>query len=84
MLTPAFDSLLTLWEQAIARKLSTGAGQTLSRDERTLLGFLDGTVQPRWAIACSAGAQRALDVAIRSTRVMMMAHIEPAMPGSAA
>ena len=84
MLSPAFDSLLTLWEQAIARRLSTGYGQALSRDERTLLGFLDGTVQPRWAVACSAGAERALDVAIRSTRVMMMAHIDPAMPGAAA
>lgn len=84
MLSPAFDSLLTLWEQAIARRLATGCGQALSRDERTLLGFLDGTVQPRWAVACSVGTERALDAAIRSTRVMMMAHIEPSMPEAAA
>lgn len=70
MLAPVFDSLMTLWEAALGRKITVG-GVTLSEDELLLLGLLDGSRPRRACIDCAEGAASALDCAICSTRMMM-------------
>lgn len=70
MLAPVFDSLMTLCEAALGRKIAVG-GAALSEDERLLLGLLDGSRQRRACIDCAEGAASALDCAICSTRIMM-------------
>ena len=70
MLAPVFDSLLTLCEAALGRRITVG-GVTLSDDEHLLLGLLDGSMPRRACIDCAEGAASALDCAICSTRIMM-------------
>jgi len=71
MLTPTFDSLMTLCEGALRRPITTGRGHALSRDETMLIGMLDGSVARRDCIECAGGPARALDSAIECTRIMM-------------
>jgi hypothetical protein len=71
MLTPVLDSLMTLWESALARPVATGSGRILSPDEAMLLGLLDGSVPRHACVACPAGPGRALDCAIATTRIMI-------------
>jgi hypothetical protein len=71
MLTPAFDSLMALCESALRRPIATGNGPDPSRDEAMLIGMLDGSLPRRDCIECPTGPGRALDSAIRSTRIMM-------------
>lgn len=70
MLAPVFDSLMTLGEAALGRKIAVG-GAILSDDERLLIGLLEGDKPGRAAIARSEGMAAALGCAIRSTRIMM-------------
>ncbi|WP_159981957.1 MULTISPECIES: hypothetical protein [unclassified Novosphingobium] len=72
MMTPAFDSLMALCESALSRPFATGTGRDLSRDEAMLIGLLDGSVPQEDCIDCPTGTARALDSAIRSTRIMMV------------
>ena len=69
MLAPVFDSLLTLCEAALGRKIAVG-GAAPSGDEHLLLGLLDGSQLRHARIACSEGMAAAFDCAIRSTRIM--------------
>lgn len=70
MLAPVFDSLMTLCEAALGRKIAVG-GALPSEDEHLLLGLLDGSKPRRACIDCAQGAATALDCAICSTRIMM-------------
>jgi len=70
MLAPVFDSLMTLCEATLGRKIAVG-GAALSEDERLLLGLLDGSESRRAGIDCATGAASALDCAVRSTRLML-------------
>ena len=75
MLAPVFDSLMSLCETALGRKIAVG-GTALSDDEHLLLGLLDGS-KPRSCINCPEGTASALDCAICSTRIMMALTICP-------
>lgn len=70
MLAPVFDSLMTLCEAALGRRIAVG-GDALSEDEALLLGLLDGSRPRRACIDCAEGEGCALDCAICSTRIMM-------------
>lgn len=70
MLAPVFDSLMTLSEAALGRRIVVG-GAIPSDDEHLLLGLLDGSRQRRTCIDCARSAASALDCAICSTRIMM-------------
>lgn len=70
MLAPVFDSLMTLCETALGRKIVVG-GAKVSDDELLLLGLLDGSRLRCVCIDCAEGAASALDCAICSTRIMM-------------
>lgn len=71
MLAPVLDSLMALFEAALARRIAVGEGAELSVDEQLLLDLLDGS-RPRHAcLVCSEGAAHSLDCAICSTRIMM-------------
>lgn len=70
MLAPVLDSLMTLYEAALGRKIAVG-GATPSEDELRLLGMLDGTTPRRTCIDCAEGPASALDCAICSTRIML-------------
>lgn len=71
MLSPVFDSLMTLSEAALGRKIVVGAAARLSDDEHLLVGLLDGSRQRRGCIDCAPGRASALDCAICSTRIML-------------
>ena len=71
LLSPVFDSLLRLWESAAGRRFEVGRAAFTSADERMLLGLLDGSVQRRQCIRCTASAGSNLDCAICSTRIML-------------
>ncbi|MBN9319810.1 MAG: hypothetical protein BGN86_09025 [Caulobacterales bacterium 68-7] len=71
MMAPVFDSLLSLFEAAIGRRLAVGVAGQVSEDERMVLGLLDGSRPQRACINCTEGAASALNCAVCSTRVMM-------------
>ena len=71
MLAPVFDSLMTLYESALGRRIAVGKTKALSRDERLLLGLLEGTLPRRSCVRCTEGAAGALECAICSTRIML-------------
>ncbi|QIG78560.1 hypothetical protein [Stakelama tenebrarum] len=79
LLAPVFDSLMTLCEAALGRKIAVGS-IFLSQDELLLLGLLDGSRQRHACIACAEGAASALDCAICSTRIMMALVMGRALP----
>lgn len=70
MLAPAFDSLMTLYEAALGRRIATDRAAP-SRDERLLLGLIDGSMSRLASIDCAEGPAAALDCAIRSTQIMI-------------
>lgn len=72
MLAPAFDSLMTLYERALGRRVVVGEARALSEDESLLLGLLDGSVSHDHRISCAEGPARALKCAICSIRMMIM------------
>lgn len=71
MLTPTFDSFMALCESALRRPIEIGRGPDLTGDETMLIGLIDGSLPRDACIDCPAGAARALDSAICSTRIMM-------------
>lgn len=71
VLAPVFDSLFSLCESALGRKIATGRRAVASADERLLLGMLDGSRPRRDCLQCDRGKASALDCAICSTRIML-------------
>lgn len=71
VLAPVFDSLFSLCENALGRKIATGRRTVASADERLVLGMLDGSRPRRDCLRCDAGKASALDCAICSTRIML-------------
>lgn len=71
MLAPVFDSLMTLYETALGRRITVGEARALSRDEHLLLGLLEGTTPRHSCVHCTEGAAGALECAICSTRIML-------------
>jgi hypothetical protein len=71
MLAPVFDSLMTLYENALGRRVAIGEMAGLSSDENLLLAIFDGSRSRRACIDCPSGAGASLDCAICATRIMM-------------
>lgn len=76
VLAPVFDSLLSLCESALGRRIATGGTGAASADERLLLGMLDGSTPRHDCLRCEAGKASALDCAICSTRIMLTLAID--------
>lgn len=76
VLAPVFDSLFSLCESALGRKIATGRRAVASADERLLLGMLDGSRPRRDCLHCDKGKASALDCAICSTRIMLTLAID--------
>ncbi len=70
MLSPVLDSLLTLTEAALGRRIAIGNAGVLSADENMLLEMLDGT-HPVCPLASDGAMKTPLEGAVRSTRIMM-------------
>ncbi|MFC0204003.1 hypothetical protein [Novosphingobium soli] len=72
MLVPALDSLMTLYEGALLRPVTTGTGAEPSQDEDRLARLLMGRPAPdEEGIACPPGLERAFTCALQTTRVMI-------------
>lgn len=71
VLAPVFDSLLTLCEAALGRRLRVGGGATMSDDEHLLLDLLKRPSRVRTRMNCDDGPAAALGCALRSTRIMI-------------
>lgn len=71
VLAPVFDSLMTLCETALGRRLRPGRDDGRSADERLLLELLVGAVPARARLGCAEGIATAFDAALRSTRIML-------------
>lgn len=71
MLAPVFDSLMTLYENALGRRVAVGETAGLSGDENLLLAIFDGSRSHRACIDCPKGAAASLDCAICATRIML-------------
>jgi hypothetical protein len=84
MLAPVFDSLMTLCEAALGRRLSVGGGATISDDEHLLLGLLEVPSLLRFRIHCGEGPASALGCALRSTRIMLRLTLEQPRAAAAA
>ena len=70
ILAPVFDSLMTLCEADLARPIVVGHGG-LSKDERLLIGLLDGSRSRKTCVDCPHATASALDCALCSTRIML-------------
>lgn len=82
MLAPVFDSLMTLCESALGRRLRVGEAASLSEDEHLLLGLLDGSKRTRACLDCGEGAATALDCAVCSTRIMLALVFDVGLAGA--
>jgi hypothetical protein len=71
VLAPVFDSLMTLCEAALGRRLHVGSGGTMSDDEHLLLDLLKTPNRVRTRMSCDDGPAAAFNCALRSTRVMI-------------
>lgn len=71
VLAPVFDSLMTLCEAALGRRLRVGGGGTISDDEHLLLDLLETPSQVRARMSCDDGPAAALGCALSSTRFMI-------------
>ena len=71
VLAPVFDSLMTLCEAALGRRLRVGGGGTLSDDEHLLLDLLEKPGRLRSWVRCDDGPAAALGCALCSTRFMI-------------
>jgi len=67
MLAPVFDSLMTLAEGAAGRRIATGNGPTLSKDEHDLIGLFDGP----GLSSSDNGLTVSLYCAVRSLRILL-------------
>lgn len=68
MLTPVFDSLMTLAEGVAGRRITVGSGPDLSEDEHRLIGLLEGT----GGVPRQGGLAPSLDCAVRSLQILMI------------
>jgi len=71
MLAPVFDSLMTLCESALSRRITIGEALSLSDDEQMLIALLDGSKLCDTSINCAKDAATIFNCAICSTRIMM-------------
>lgn len=71
VLAPVMDSFCSLFEFALGRPLHTGRLQDLSEDEQMMLSLLEGLERRAIALPCEEPRGTLLDLAIRSTRVMI-------------
>ena len=71
MLAPCFDSVMSLCEAALGRRLSIGGPHVVSADESLLLDLLEGAKGPRDCLQCSDGLATAFDCALCSARILM-------------
>ena len=71
VLAPVFDSLMTLCEAALGRRLRVGGGRTMSDDEHLLLDLLETPSRVRTRVSCDDGPAAALGCALSSTRFMI-------------
>jgi hypothetical protein len=71
VLAPVFDSLMTLCEAALGRRLRVGSDAVLTSDEHLLLDLLAAPDRAGDYSRGGAGIASALGCALRSTRIMM-------------
>lgn len=88
MLTPVFDSLMTLCECCFRRSLCTGCPLAPTADERMLCRLLADPSQLDLLVTCRGGAhsggamELAFACALSSARVMIDLTLEPTRGGS--
>jgi hypothetical protein len=71
MLAPVFDSLITLFEAALGRRLAVGPKGAISPDERLLLSLLGQSRRCAGCLRCPRGVMETLENALSSTRIMI-------------
>jgi len=71
MLAPVFDSLITLFEAALGRRLAVGRPGETSPDEDLLLSLLRQPRRCAGCMRCPRGVMEALEHALSSTRIMI-------------
>lgn len=71
MLAPVFDSLITLFEAALGRRLTVGPQGAVSPDERLLLSLLGQPGRCAGCLGCPRGVLETLENALSSTRIMI-------------
>lgn len=72
ILTPSFDSLMTICEAAMKRAFIVGEGGKPSVDETILISMLVDPGDAKSHIVCSEERLTLLECALRSTRLMMV------------
>ncbi|MGH6745495.1 hypothetical protein [Novosphingobium sp.] len=71
VLAPVIDSFCLLFEGALGRPFRVGRSHSLSSDERLMVALLEGPATRAAALPCEEPRGRLLDLAIRSTRIMV-------------
>ncbi|MBO9723104.1 MAG: hypothetical protein J7530_01890 [Novosphingobium sp.] len=71
VLAPVFDSFCLLLESALDRPFRMGEARHLSSDERLMLTLLEGPELRTVTLPCDRTRGALLDLAIRSTRIMI-------------
>jgi hypothetical protein len=71
MLAPVFDSLITMFEAALGRRLAVGPQGAVSPDERLLLSLLGQPARCAGCLRCPRGVLETLENALSSTRIMI-------------
>jgi hypothetical protein len=71
LLSPAFESLMSLCELVLGRPIAVGRGTRLSRDENFLLDLFEGQCDEQRRYDCSPEIARAFCSALLSARVIM-------------
>lgn len=71
MLAPVIDSFCLLFEAALGRPFHMGDGRRLSSDERLMVALLEEPRTRPAALPCETSRGVMLDLAIRSTRIMI-------------
>ncbi|WP_334181238.1 hypothetical protein [Novosphingobium sp.] len=71
VLAPVLDSFCLLFESALDRPFRIGEARHLSADERLMLSLLEGPELRTVTLPCDKARGTLLDLAIRSTRIMI-------------
>lgn len=71
MLAPVIDSFCRLFEAALGRPFQVGDTKDLSGDERLMVTLLEDAATLPAALSCDPARGAMLDLAIRSTRIMI-------------
>jgi hypothetical protein len=79
-LLPAIDSLLTISQALLDRRLRTGSGTTLTRDENLLIDLLQGRPVSSLAHICSDAMACTFCSALRSVQILMDMEMGQAAP----